>query len=91
LRTATHLFTRLDGVVSAGVEVGVQFGEFADTLLLTWATAQLLFVVDPWREFTEEEHYRDSANVDQVCMCAMIALCRAMFSGKLYEHLRIAA
>ncbi len=64
----------------------MQFGEFADTLLLTWATAQLLFVVDPWREFTEGEHYRDSANVDQVCMC-VIAHCRPMLSCKLHDHL----
>ena len=45
----------------AGVELGVQAGVFAETLLETWPNCSMLHLVDPWKQ---QSGYVDVANVD---------------------------
>jgi hypothetical protein len=56
------LFNRL-GLISVGVEVGVQAGHYSAWILLRWAGARLISV-DPWVA-NESEAYVDVANVEQ--------------------------
>lgn len=49
-----HLFNRL-GLIGFGVEIGVCYGEHADSILSAWK-GDCLFLVDPWREQTVQEY-----------------------------------
>jgi tetratricopeptide (TPR) repeat protein len=57
-----HLLNGL-GLTGTGVEVGVQRGNFSEHLLRNWK-GELLYSVDPWREFPSDD-YEDIANVNQ--------------------------
>ena len=34
-------------------------------LVATWLTLDVMFAVDPWRHYSEQEHYTDTANLQQ--------------------------
>ena len=51
------------GLTGKGAEIGVKHGQFSEFLLDHW-TGQLLYSVDPWREFGREV-YHDDDNVNQ--------------------------
>jgi hypothetical protein len=52
-----------NGFLGEGVEVGVKFGEFSETILKAWV-GKKLYSIDPWKEFSQTE-YQDIANVSQ--------------------------
>lgn len=47
-----------------GVEIGVQIGKFSE-LILRQSSLSVLYSVDPWHNFSEEEYSNDAANVSQ--------------------------
>jgi hypothetical protein len=51
------------GLFNEGAEIGVQRGEFAETILKTWQ-GRRLHLIDPWKEF-DIATYKDVANVPQ--------------------------
>lgn len=60
------------GLIGSGVEVGVQTGLYAETLLDTWK-GERLFLVDAWRHLPE---YRDSCNVSDQLMAKRFVLAK---------------
>eukprot|EP01042_Synura_sphagnicola_P002207 gene2207-2637_t len=51
------------GLLGSAVEVGVRYGQFAETMLERWRGRRYI-MVDPWRCFTYDE-YPDRANEEQ--------------------------
>lgn len=57
-------FLNIQGLDGEGVEVGVQRGDYSAAILSQWHGTRL-HCVDPWKEFLEDDKYRDIANVSQ--------------------------
>jgi hypothetical protein len=64
LKTREELGTFLEARgAQTGVELGVQHGLFAESILTRWTSAKRYYLVDPW---TQQKDYVDIANVDPV-------------------------
>ncbi len=61
-RRELGLLLNAQGLTGRGAEIGVKEGKFSERLLHYWR-GELLYSIDPWREFGED--YRDIANVAQ--------------------------
>jgi hypothetical protein len=62
-RRELGILLNAQGLTGRGAEIGVKEGKFSERILHHWR-GELLYSIDPWKEFSEES-YRDAANVGQ--------------------------
>lgn len=61
-RRELGLLLNAQGLTGRGAEIGVKEGKYSEEILYYWR-GQLLYSIDPWKEFGED--YKDTANVAQ--------------------------